>query len=114
MSSAKTEALNVESIKEALDTNLKDPHFIDIMDEECRSTLLALFNHELDDAQDKKDHPTMLTGPLPNVQDNGNSGAIEEARRIKPSYVISSPIPNAVTESLSELQFRRAPAQSVQ
>ena len=106
MSSAKTEALNVESIKEALDTNLKDPHFIDIMDEECRSTLLALFNHELDDAQDKKDHPTMLTGPLPNVQDNGNSGAIEEARRIKPSYVISSPIPDAVTESLSELQER--------
>ena len=104
VSSFETETLNVESIKEALDTNLRDPHFIDIMDEECRSTLLALFNNELNDEQDKKDQPTMLTRSSPDMQDNGNSGAIEEARRIKPSYVISSPIPDVVTESLSELQ----------
>ena len=101
------ESVNLGELRQAWDANLSDPNFVDIMDDQCRSSLLTTLHSELERGihdSDNLNHPTLIVEASNEGNQDGEEQAKREAKKIRPSFIVSSPIPQEITESVKALQ----------
>ena len=101
------DSLNLVELREAWDSNLRDPEFVDIMDDQTRSSMLTVLHSEFDQGPDdhnKRSQPVLVAENPNQRSQNGEEQAKKEARKIKPSFIVSSPLPKKITEAIETLQ----------
>ena len=101
---APPDSLDVGALKEAWDANLQDPYFVDILDDYSRTDLLEKLYYEMDHEAEMNVHPSMMTKPSVSTGSPGAKEAKDEARKIRPRFIVSSPLPTSFAGSVQHIQ----------